>query len=70
MLKQGSRLAESNVKKLMDATNTDRNRKIDFNEFISRTMHMNKMQKEDHLFAAFKHFDIDNSWYITIEELQ
>ena len=33
-------------------------------------MHMNKMEKEDHLFAAFQHFDADSSGYITMEELQ
>jgi calcium-dependent protein kinase len=68
--RQGSRLAESDVKKLMEAADVDGNGKIDFNEFISATMHMNKMEKEDHLFAAFKHFDTDNSGYITVEELQ
>ena len=68
--RQGSMLAESDVRKLMEAADVDGNGKIDFQEFISATMHMNKMEKEDHLFAAFQHFDTDKSGYITVEELQ
>ena len=33
-------------------------------EFITATVHMNKMDKEDHLFSAFKYFDKDNSGYV------
>jgi calcium-dependent protein kinase len=28
------------------------------------------MEKEDHLYAAFQHFDTDRSGYITIDELE
>lgn len=43
---------------------------IDYKEFIAATLHLNKVEKEDHLFAAFSYFDKDNSGYITIDELQ
>lgn len=33
-------------------------------------LHLNKIQKEDHLFAAFSYFDKDGSGYITQDELQ
>lgn len=33
-------------------------------------LHLNKIQKEDHLFAAFSYFDKDGSGYITIDEIQ
>lgn len=33
-------------------------------------MHLNKLEKEEHIFKAFQFFDKDNSGYITIEELQ
>lgn len=33
-------------------------------------MHLNKIEREDHLFAAFSYFDKDGSGYITQEELQ
>jgi len=70
LIRQGTKLRESDIKKLMEAADVDGNGNIDFNEFISATMHMNKTQKEDHLWAAFQHFDTDNSGFITIDELQ
>lgn len=43
---------------------------IDYGEFIAATLHLNKVEKEDHLFAAFSYFDKDGSGYITHDELQ
>lgn len=43
---------------------------IDYREFIAATLHLNKIQKEDHLYAAFSYFDKDGSGYITLHELQ
>ncbi|MCH89558.1 calcium-dependent protein kinase 3-like, partial [Trifolium medium] len=34
------------------------------------TMHLNRMEREDHLFKAFEYFDNDKSGYITMEELE
>lgn len=42
---------------------------IDYGEFTAAMLHCNKIQKEDHLFAAFSYFDKDGSGYITVEEL-
>jgi hypothetical protein len=33
-------------------------------------LHLNKIEKEDHLYAAFSYFDQDGSGYITKDELQ
>ena len=43
---------------------------IDYGEFIAATLHLNKVEREDHLFAAFSYFDKDGSGYITADELQ
>lgn len=43
---------------------------IDYGEFVAATLHLNKIEKEDHLFAAFSYFDKDGSGYITPDELQ
>ncbi|URE33872.1 calcium-dependent protein kinase [Musa troglodytarum] len=57
-----------------EATNlladVDGNGSIDYIEFITATMHMNRMEKEDHLYKAFEYFDEDKSGYITVEELE
>ncbi|MQL86843.1 hypothetical protein Taro_019379 [Colocasia esculenta] len=43
---------------------------IDYGEFIAATLHLNKIEREDNLFAAFSYFDKDGSGYITQDELQ
>ena len=39
----------------------DGNGTIDYDEFITATMHMNRMDREEHLYTAFQYFDKDNS---------
>ena len=43
---------------------------IDYGEFIAATLHMNKLERKEHLAAAFSYFDKDGSGYITVDELQ
>ena len=50
---------------LMDNTGT-----IDYGEFIAATVSLNKIEREEHLFAAFSYFDKDKSGFITVDELQ
>lgn len=49
---------------------TDNSGTIDYGEFIAAMLHINKIQKEDHMYAAFSYFDKDGSGYITQDELQ
>ncbi|MCD7466192.1 Calcium-dependent protein kinase 12 [Datura stramonium] len=67
----GSDLAESDIKALMRAADFDNSGTIDFwPEFIAATLHLNKMEREENLLAAFSYFDKDGSGYITTDELQ
>ncbi|XVE51117.1 hypothetical protein DITRI_Ditri02bG0013200 [Diplodiscus trichospermus] len=66
----GSKLSEAEVKQLMEAADVDRNGIIDYIEFISATMHRYKLERDEHLFKAFRYFDKDNSGYITKDELE
>ncbi|GMH22671.1 hypothetical protein Nepgr_024514 [Nepenthes gracilis] len=68
--KLGSKISESKVRQLMDAADVDGNGTIDYMEFITATMHMNRMEKEDHLYTAFEYFDKDKSGHISMEELK
>ncbi|KAE8657297.1 Calcium-dependent protein kinase 3 [Hibiscus syriacus] len=68
--KLGTKLSEHEVRQLMEAADVDGNRTIDYIEFITATMHMNRMEREEHLYTAFQYFDKDNSGYITMEELE
>ncbi|XP_039800443.1 calcium-dependent protein kinase 14-like isoform X2 [Panicum virgatum] len=67
---KGTKLSEAEVQQLMDAADADGNGTIDYEEFITATMHMNRMGRDEHLYTAFQYFDKDNSGYITMEELE
>ncbi|CAM8983164.1 unnamed protein product [Rhodiola kirilowii] len=66
----GSQLMESEIKDLMDAADIDNSGTIDYGEFLAATLHLNKIEREENLVAAFSFFDKDGSGYITIDELQ
>ncbi|CAN0927449.1 Calcium-dependent protein kinase 20 [Linum grandiflorum] len=68
--KVGANLKESEIVGLMQAADIDNSGTIDYGEFIAAMIHLNKIQKEDHLFTAFSYFDKDGSGYITADELQ
>ncbi|XP_039005338.1 calcium-dependent protein kinase 3-like [Hibiscus syriacus] len=68
--KLGTKLSETEVWQLMEAADVDGNGTIDYVEFITATMHMNRIEREERLYTAFQHFDKDNSGYITMEELE
>ncbi|KAL8143703.1 hypothetical protein V2J09_016735 [Rumex salicifolius] len=66
----GSTLKDNEIRNLMEAADLDKSGTIDYGEFIAATIHLNKLEREDHLVAAFQYFDKDGSGHITIEELQ
>ncbi|KAK0588065.1 hypothetical protein LWI29_033803 [Acer saccharum] len=68
--KLGTRLSESEIRQLMEAADVDGNGTIDYIEFITATMHMNRMEREEHLYKAFEYFGKDRNGYITMEELE
>ncbi|OWM82605.1 calcium-dependent protein kinase 26-like [Punica granatum] len=68
--KSGANLDESEILDLMKSADIDNNGTIDYGEFVAATLHLNKAQREDHLFAAFSYFDRDGSGYITKDELK
>ncbi|XP_062014964.1 calcium-dependent protein kinase 34 [Rosa rugosa] len=70
LAKQGTKLSEHEAKQLMEAADADGNGTIDYDEFITATMHLNRMDREEHLYTAFQHFDKDSSGFITTEELE
>ncbi|KAL6586296.1 Mitogen-activated protein kinase cpk1 [Orobanche minor] len=66
----GANLKESEIYDLMQAADVDNSGTIDYGEFIAATLHLNKIERGGHLFAAFSYFDKDGSGYITPDELQ
>ncbi|KAI7742675.1 hypothetical protein M8C21_027818 [Ambrosia artemisiifolia] len=76
----GSTLKDTEIRDLMDAVqlvltawcraDVDNSGTIDYGEFVAATMHLNKLDREEHLVSAFRYFDKDGSGYITVDELQ
>ncbi len=68
--KVGSNLMEADIRQLMDAADVDHNGTIDYGEFLAATLNLNKIEREENLYAAFSYLDKDKSGYLTIDELQ
>ncbi|GAB2272594.1 Calcium-dependent protein kinase 25 [Dionaea muscipula] len=66
----GANLEESEIRHLMQSADVDNSGAIDYGEFIAAMLHVNRLDREDHLLAAFSYFDRDGSGYITRDELQ
>ncbi|GFP96020.1 calcium-dependent protein kinase 20 [Phtheirospermum japonicum] len=66
----GANIKDSEIVGLMQAADVDNSGTIDYGEFVAAMLHLNKAQREDHMYAAFSYFDKDGSGYITKDELQ
>ncbi|KAE8793131.1 calcium-dependent protein kinase 17-like [Hordeum vulgare] len=49
LAKQGTKLLHNEIEQLMEAADADVNGLIDYEEFVTVTVHMNKMDREEHL---------------------
>jgi len=67
--KKGAELAFSEVENIVGSIDVNGNHLIDYEEFLAATMHLSKLNKEEVMVEAFKHFDLDSSGFITREEL-
>ncbi|XP_043704835.1 calcium-dependent protein kinase 10-like isoform X2 [Telopea speciosissima] len=68
--KVGSQLAEPEMKLLMEVADVDGNGTLDYGEFVTVTIHLQKMENDEHFRRAFMFFDRDGSGYIEMDELR
>ncbi|BAT76621.1 hypothetical protein LR48_Vigan01g279100 [Vigna angularis] len=68
--KVGSQLAEPEIKMLMDVADVDGNGVLDYGEFVAVTIHLQRMENDEHFRKAFMFFDKDGSGYIEFGELE
>jgi len=61
LAKHGTKLSDGEIQQLMEAADADGNGLIDYDEFVTATVHMNKLGREEHLYTTFQYFDKDNS---------
>ncbi|KAE9610034.1 hypothetical protein Lal_00006088 [Lupinus albus] len=67
--KVGSQLAEPEMKMLMEVADVDGNGVLDYGEFVAVTIHLQRMENDEHFHKAFTFFDKDGSGYIELGEL-
>ncbi|KAE8699894.1 Calcium-dependent protein kinase 30 [Hibiscus syriacus] len=67
--KVGSQLAEPEIRMLMEVADVDGNGVLDYGEFVAVTIHLQKMENDEHFRRAFMFFDKDGSGYIELDEL-
>ncbi|KAI8473032.1 MAG: kinase-like domain-containing protein [Monoraphidium minutum] len=67
--RKGAHIAESELQRLMDSVDLDGSNSLDFQEFLSATVFLGKLERRELLLTAFQHFDKDGSGFITEAEL-
>ncbi|XP_021849416.1 calcium-dependent protein kinase 24 [Spinacia oleracea] len=70
LVKLGHVLPDSDVQMILEAADVDGNGTLDCGEFLTLSIHLQKMGDDEHLLRAFKYFDKDQSGYIEFEELK
>ncbi|XP_047941946.1 calcium-dependent protein kinase 10-like [Salvia hispanica] len=68
--KVGSQLADPEIRLLMDVADVDGNGVLDYGEFVAVTIHLQRMENDEHFRKAFTFFDKDGSGYIELDELR
>lgn len=69
----GPILRDTEIQELMDdilQVDVDKSCTIDYEEFIAATLHLNKLDREEHLAGAFSYFDNEWNGFLTFTELQ
>eukprot|EP00882_Tetradesmus_deserticola_P033647 GHRQ01038454.1.p1 GENE.GHRQ01038454.1~~GHRQ01038454.1.p1 ORF type:complete len:160 (+),score=52.09 GHRQ01038454.1:540-1019(+) len=67
--RKGAAVADHELERIMAQVDLDGNHTLDFQEFLTATVFMGKLQRRENLMAAFQHFDTDGSGFISEEEL-
>ncbi|XP_042473609.1 calcium-dependent protein kinase 20-like [Zingiber officinale] len=68
--KLGHQIPDADLQILMDAADVDRSGTLDYSEFVAVSIHLRKIENEEHLHKAFSYFDQNKSGYIEMEELR
>ncbi|CAI9273223.1 unnamed protein product [Lactuca saligna] len=55
---------------VLSRADVDNSGTTDYREFVAATLHINKIEKENHLFAVFSYYNKDGNGYISADELQ
>jgi len=66
----GFELAHSRLREIIDEVDVNHYGKIRYSEFLAATLNTKEHLTQEHLWQVFKHFDIDNTDFITEDNLR
>lgn len=67
---KGSGMHEADLNAIFEKIDFNNDNEINYSEFLAATMNKEKVVSEANLNFAFHHFDVDNSGFITAQNLQ
>ncbi|KAL8091661.1 calcium-dependent protein kinase 10-like [Apium graveolens] len=68
--KVGSQLAEPEIKMMMDVADVNGKGVLNYGEFVAVTIHLQRMENDEHIHRAFMYFDKNSNGYIELDELR
>ena len=67
--KAGFKISADKFNKIFDEIDIDKNHKINYSEFIAASLNVREFLTDSKLYHLFRIFDVDNSGYITLENM-
>jgi calcium-dependent protein kinase len=67
---RGSPLTDAQVKQIIEEVDEHGNGKINYSEFLAATISVKQFMTEEKLWMMFKHFDVDDTDYISKENIK
>lgn len=55
---------------LLERADLDGDGAVDYIEFLAATLHLSRLERDERLFRAFKHFDTEGTGFITREDIE
>lgn len=68
--KFGSQLADSEAQMIIQAVDSNGKGKLDYEEFVAVSLHLQRMANDEHLRKAFSYFDKNSNGYIEPDDLR
>lgn len=69
LLQRGVHTTDKAAQKLLERTDLDGDGAIDYEDFLAATLHLARLERDDRLWRAFRHFDTTGCGFISREAL-
>ncbi|KAL8159436.1 hypothetical protein V2J09_000973, partial [Rumex salicifolius] len=70
LTKLGQHVADADLQILLEGADVDGDETLNYGEFVTVSVHLNKMANDQHLHRTFSFFDKNKSGFIEIDEMR